>query len=183
MAIPTVSFLGGSLRQRSISRAAMLTAAAMAQEHEVCVEVLDVRELNLPMFIPDRGIEEYLPEQQAGINRLVDVCRRSDAMVWSSPTYHGTVSGVFKNAIDFIELLSKDSRPYLQGCAVGLIAINDNTPFTAMAHMAHELRAWLAPTQVTMTRVAFSDDLVCMDERVKKRLNRLVNELLAFVER
>jgi len=160
----------------------MLTAAAIAREHGVCVEVLDVRELNLPIFIPDREVEDFPPEQQAGIRYLLDVCRRSNAMVWSTPTYHGTISGVFKNAIDYIELLAHDSRPYLQGSAVGLIAVNDSTPFTAMAHIAHELRAWLAPTQVMLTRAAFADDLTCTDERSNKRLARLVNELLAFVK-
>jgi FMN reductase len=159
--------------------ASLLTAAAIAKERGITVEVLDVLELNLPTFIPNREIEAFALDQQPGIRHVLDVCRRSDAMIWSSPTYHGTMSDVIKNAIDFTELLANDSRPYLQGCAVGLVAVNDNTPFTTIAH---ELPAWLAPTKVMVTKATFAEDLICTDERCYTYLVRLVNELLAFVK-
>ena len=34
---------------------------------------------------------------------------QADAMIWSSPTYHGSVSGSFKNALDWLILLAENA--------------------------------------------------------------------------
>ncbi len=178
---PTLILLGGSLREHSRSRALLRTALTFAKERGIDAELLDLRELDLPMFLPDRLFEEYPIGKQDSIAHLVAAYRRAHAMIWASPTYHGTVSGVFKNALDFAELLAQDARPYLQGCAVGIIAVNDTSTLTAMSHCAHELRAWLAPTQVMANEQSFSEIHDLIDEQVKKRLARQVDELASFV--
>jgi FMN reductase len=104
-------------------------------------------------------------------------------MVWSSPTYHGTISGAFKNALDFMEFLADDQPAYLQGRAAGLIAIPDSTTFTAMINAVHELRAWLAPTQVVLSKQDFSPELTLNSERAQRRLARLAGELMDFGRR
>ncbi|MFC1466683.1 MAG: NADPH-dependent FMN reductase [Candidatus Brachytrichaceae bacterium NZ_4S206] len=175
--------LGGTLRERSYSRAALREALRIAAEHGAHTEILDLRELNLPMFVPDYGIEDYPAEHRAAIARLVEGCRRATAMLWASPTYHGTVSGVFKNAIDYIELLSDDQPAYLSGKAVGLIAINDSKTFSAMSNSVHELRAWLAPTHVQLSKSDFDGDMRLSSERAIRRMTRLINELLHFRSR
>jgi FMN reductase len=178
---PTLILLGGSLREHSRSRAMLRTSLAFAKERGVDAELLDLLELDLPMFLPDRAFEDYPIEKQDIIARLIAAYRRADAMIWASPTYHGTVSGVFKNAIDFAELLAQDARPYLQGCAVGIIAVNDTSTLTAMSHCVHDLRAWLAPTQIMATGKSFSEMRDLVDDRVKKRLAKQVDELVSFV--
>jgi FMN reductase len=179
----TLILLGGSLRVPSLSLRLLQTSFALLRDRGVQTELLDVRELDLPMYLPDRTIEAYPAEKQANITRLVDAFRRADAMIWACPTYHGTVSGVFKNALDYAELLAHDPRPYLQGCAVGVITINDTSTLTAMSHCVHELRAWLAPTQIMAKEHAFSEDHELIEERVKKRLARQADELVAFMAR
>jgi FMN reductase len=110
----------------------------------------------------------------------VDVCRRADAMLWCSPTYHGTVSGIFKNALDHIELLSDDARPYLQGRVVGLMAVADPLTFGAMVNAVYELRAWLAPTWVALDKNSFDNDFTLTGPAAQRRLTRLVNDILEF---
>src|SRR5215471_8997605 len=177
---PTLILLGGSLREHSRSRALLQTALTFAKERSIDAELIDLRELDLPMFLPDRMLEDYPIEKQDTIAYLVGAYRRAHAMIWASPTYHGTVSGVFKNAIDFAELLAHDARPYLQGCAVGIIAVNDSTTLTAMSHCVHELRAWLAPTQIMATEKSFSEKCELIDDRVKQRLAKQMDELISF---
>ena len=46
---------------------------------------------------------------------------RCDAMIWSSPTYHGSVSGSFKNALDWLILLAERTPPYLSNKPIGMI--------------------------------------------------------------
>ncbi len=42
-------------------------------------------------------------------------------MIWSSPTYHGSVSGSFKNALDWLILLAEHAPPYLSNKPIGLV--------------------------------------------------------------
>ncbi len=171
---------GGTLRENSRTRAALHTALGIAQAHGANIELLDLRELDLPMYVPDWAIEEYPPHQRASLTRFIDTCRRADAMLWASPTYHGTISGVLKNALDHIELMSDDTPPYLQGRAVGLIAVADSLTFGAMANAVYELRAWLAPTRVTLSRADFDANFRLANPRAERHLARLVDELLEF---
>lgn len=145
------------------------------------VEIADPRELNLPMFVPDFELKDYAPSH-LGIERLLASFRRADAMVWVSPTYHGTVSGVFKNMLDFAEFLSGDQAPYFQRLPVGLIAINDSTTFAAMRDCARELRAWLAPTHIELSDADFSCDFALSSEKSIGRVSRLIGELSTFVQ-
>ena len=61
-------------------------------------------------------------EYEAGSgSELVEAVRSADGVIISAPGYHGTISGLVKNALDYLEDLSRDTRPYLDGRAVGLI--------------------------------------------------------------
>jgi FMN reductase len=179
---PTLALLGGSLRQPSRSRVLLKVSLAFAKQRGLDAHLLDLQELDLPMFLPDRTLEEYPIAKQAAIAHLVARFRRAQVMIWACPTYHGTVSGVFKNAIDFAELLAQDAAPYLSGRAEGIISVNDTSTLTAMSHCVHELRAWLAPTQIMATKTAFSATCELIDERVKQRLARQIDELISFAE-
>ncbi|MFZ4508179.1 MAG: NADPH-dependent FMN reductase [Fimbriimonas sp.] len=172
--------IAGSLRVPSLSLATCKAIDELATGSGFRVEIADPRELRLPMYEPDFALEAYAPNHH-GIERLVELYRRADAMVWVSPTYHGTVSGVFKNMLDFAELLSGDARPYFQGRPVGLISINDSTTFAAMRDCARELRAWLAPTHIELDRSDFSSDHVLNSPKSQNRVARLIDELQGFV--
>lgn len=173
--------IAGSLRSPSYCLETCKAIKRMAETTEFDVEIVDPRELNLPMYVPDFELEDYAPHQ-AGIERLIEAYRKTDAMVWVSPTYHGTVSGVFKNMLDFAEFLSSDPQPYFQGKPVGLIAINDSTTFAAMRDCARELRAWLAPTHIELTKADFSNENSLASEKSHKRVTRLMAELATFVK-
>ncbi len=173
--------LGGTLRERSLSRAALAESLRVARERGATTELLDLRELALPMYVPDRRVEDYADEAgRKGIARLVDACRRASAFIWSSPCYHGTVAGVFKNALDHLELLGEDPAPYLAGKPVGLVAINDGKTFGAMSNSVHELRAWLAPTHVLLGKADFDATPAVSSDSGRRRLARQVDELLGF---
>jgi FMN reductase len=180
---PYIVGLGGSLRQPSRSLTALKETLGMAESHGAETVLLDLRALDLPMFVPTIPPEDYPPQCQRAILRLLDEVRRADGMIWSSPTYHGTVSGVFKNALDFYELLADDHHPYLTGKAIGLISINDSTTHAAMMNSVHELRAWLAPTQVTLHEHDFTPEFALDSERGKRRLARLAADVVEFGHR
>jgi FMN reductase len=172
--------LGGSLRVRSYSSAALGAAMAMANDLGFATETLDLRLLGLPMYVPDQALADYPLDQQPVVQHLVAALRGADVMLWSTPTYHGAMSGVFKNALDFMQLLADDERPYLQGCAVGLLTLSDSSPLGGMANCVQELRAWLAPTRVTLDSDDFSADMTLSSAAGRRRLQRLLTELRDF---
>lgn len=178
---PLLVGLGGTLRQKSRSRAALQAALAYAATKGAETELLDLRALNLPMYAPDFAITDYSPEYHAGLQHFIDTARRANLFVWATPCYHGTIAGVFKNALDHLELLCDDPQPYLTGKAVGLITINDSLPFEAMANAVYELRAWLAPARTTLSGEDFDPDpeLTLKLGRPQRRVQRIVDDLLS----
>jgi FMN reductase len=142
--------------------------------------LLDLRELNLPMYVPDLPLAGYPAAEQDSIRGYLHAVRCAHALIWASPTYHGTLSGVFKNALDMLELLCDDHPPYLSARAVGLIAVSDPKTFSAMSNAAHELRAWLAPTHVALGEADFNPDFTLRLGRPTLRVERMVSELLEF---
>ena len=113
--------LGGSLAEVSRSRAALRVALAGAEETGAETELLDLRELDLPMYSP--GAE---PGPEA--THLIEACYSADGLVWSSPMYQGTISGAFKNALDWlvggVEIVGKP------------IAVVNAMPRATLAHAA-----------------------------------------------
>jgi FMN reductase len=180
---PLIVGLGGSLRERSYSRAALREVLARVETLNGRAELLDLRALDLPMFVPGLALEGYPDRHRPSITHFIEACRRAEAMIWASPTYHGTVSGAFKNALDFMEWMRTDPAPYLTGRAVGLIVVPDNGTFAAMANSVHELRAWLAPTRLIFGALDFDDNLILKNEKQVRRADRLAGELIGFARK
>ena len=106
----------------------------------------------------------------------------ADALILAAPGYHGTVSGLVKNALDYLEDLAKDSRPYLHGRSVGLIATayGDQASMSTLLTMrsiVHALRGWPTPMGATVRTYPglFSPEGECLDDRARMQL-RLVGE-------
>jgi hypothetical protein len=83
--------VGGSLRAESTSRSALEAALDGAASSGASVELIWVRDLDLPFYTAERAIP-------AAAHQLAETAHDCDAMIWSSPTYHGSVSGSFKRA-------------------------------------------------------------------------------------
>src|ERR1017187_1858557 len=56
-------------------------------------------------------------ERPADVRRLLGALRRANGVILATPCYHGSVSGLLKNALDYVEDMA-------QGRAVGLIVSN-----------------------------------------------------------
>lgn len=145
--------IGGTMREGSTSLAALRRAVAAAARAGARTELLDLRELDLPIYDPGRSLADY----GRNVGRLVRAMRGADALLISGAAYHGTLAGISKNALDFGELLAGDAPPYLGGKVVGLIATRAGeraAPQTiaAMEHAVRALRGTVAPFAVPIGR-------------------------------
>ena len=136
--------IGGTVRPGSSTELALETAAAAARAEGVEVVTYDGAYLAaLPHY---RGPDWKESDGQ----EMIEAVRKADGVIIASPGYHGTVSGMVKNAIDYIEELANDRRPYLQGRPVGLIVTAfghqaANSGMTTLRTIAHSLRGWPTP--------------------------------------
>ena len=173
---PHVVGIGGTLRDGSTGLRALEIALTAAEEAGATTELLDLRELGLPMYEPGKPLEEF----GEGAERLVEAMCGADAMLWSTAAYHGTLAGVTKNALDFAQFLARDEKPYLQDKVVGLIATAGGSmaavnAINAMVNVVHALRGVAAPLSVPVTQPwrVFDDEGNLNDEGVAGRLESL----------
>ncbi|WP_187335936.1 NADPH-dependent FMN reductase [Novosphingopyxis iocasae] len=168
--------IGGTVSSPSSTEMALRAATQPAIEAGAHVDVFGGEYLSdLPFY---RG-----PGHAKDTGReMVEAVRQSDALILAAPGYHGTVSGLVKNALDYLEDLAKDSRPYLHGRSVGLIATayGDQASMSTLLTMrsiVHALRGWPTPMGATVRTYPglFSPEGECLDDRARMQL-RLVGE-------
>jgi FMN reductase len=108
--------IGGTTRANSSTERALAGALRAAEALGARTRLFGAKAIDLPMFAPEKA------DRTQAARQFVEEIRRADGLILASPGYHGGVSGLVKNAIDYTEDMSGDRNPYLQGRAVGLIA-------------------------------------------------------------
>ena len=88
----------GSLRPDSFTRMALAEALEGAAERGAATQLIDLREYQLPFVTTTDGPEQQLP----GVIQLRAEARSADGIILATPEYHGTFSGVLKNALDLM---------------------------------------------------------------------------------
>jgi FMN reductase len=140
----TIVGLGGSLARTSRSLAALRIALDGAGAAGAATKLFDLRELDLPMYNPD---DEREPPPAA--STLIEACHGADGMLWSSPMYQGTISGRFKNALDWLHALGSREPPFLHDEVIGLISAAGGTQglqaINTMEFAVRALRGWAVP--------------------------------------
>ena len=176
--------LGGSLRETSRSRAALEVALDGAASRGATVALLDLRELGLPMYRPDLEVDP--PSVVSG---LLEACYEADGMLWSSPMYNGSVSGSFKNAIDWLHMLGSREPSFLHDEVIGLISAAGGTQglqvVNTMEFSVRSLRAWAVPYVVPVAQATgvFADSGDVQNRAVEQQLRLLGEEVVRVAER
>jgi FMN reductase len=154
--------LGGSLAGTSRSLAALRVALDGAAEAGAATTLLNLRELDLPMHNPD-----HEGEPPPAATTLMEACYGAKGMLWSSPMYQGTISGAFKNALDWLHALGSREPPFLHDQVIGLISAAGGTQglqaintmeFAVRRFAAGPSRTWFRspPRTASSTRKAAS---------------------------
>lgn len=168
--------IGGSLAASSSSLAALKIAVEGAAEGGAMTELFDLRELDLPMYVPNAPATD-------SVQRLCEAVYEADGLLWSSPLYHGTISGVFKNALDWLELLGERRPAYLTDKVVGLISTAGGTQglqaVNTMEFIVRALRGWSVPLVIPIPQAwrVFDDEGKVSDPKIAEQLRSLGREV------
>jgi FMN reductase len=177
--------VGGSRREGSTAAHALRVALEGARAAGAQVEMITPASLPLPLFDGTYTLDGYTAEERRRITTLLEATRRAHGLILASPTYHNIISGAVKNMLDFLELLKDDPSPRLEGKVVGLVAVQGgtsgtgNNTLTTMLLAARAMRAWVAPTMVSLpgSRSAFDDAGQPIDASFTQRLQALGAEV------
>jgi FMN reductase len=179
--VPKIVGLGGSLARVSRSRTALRRALEGAEAAGADTELLDLRELDLPMYNPD------LADPTEAVEHLIESCYSADAMIWSSPLYQGTISGAFKNALDWLILLGRRDPPYLHDEVIGLVSAAGGAQglqaINTMEFSVRALRGWAVPYVVPLAGDVFDADGRIVEQGVEQQLDTLGREVARVAER
>lgn len=124
--------IAGSLRKDSYSQLALEVAAQRLQALGADVEILDLRQMQLPFCDGGDDYSEY-PD----VEKLQNAVKNADGLVLATPEYHGSVSGVLKNALD---LMSFDQ---LSGKLTGLISVLGGQPNSNALNDLRVIMRWV----------------------------------------
>jgi FMN reductase len=141
---PRIVGIGGTTRPGSTSETALRHALAVAERMGATTEMISGPLLDLPNYDPG---DEH---RSLSARRLVQSLRRADGIILSTPSYHGAISGMIKNALDYVEDMRDDPRPYFDGRGVGMIVCAHGiqalgTTLASTRAIVHALRGWPTP--------------------------------------
>ena len=176
-----IVIIGGTSRAGSSTEKALRLVARTAEAQGAHVTLFTGEALNLPHFAPERQ------ERTETAAAMIAALRAADGVFLGSPGYHGGLSGLVKNALDYTEDMSKDDRPYFDGRAVGCLATGSgwqgaNATLSSLRQITHALRGWPCPLGVAMNtrEPVFNAQGECLVPEVRSQLEAMTHQVLGF---
>jgi FMN reductase len=179
--VPFVVGLGGTLRADSSTERAVRYCLESVERQGGRTRMFAGPDLELPMYAP------HSLERTPAALEFVSALRDADAVVVGSPGYHGAISGLVKNALDYIEDLREDPRVYLDNTPWGCISCAYGWQAAVgtlgqLRSIGHALRAWPTPLGVAINSAdkIWSETGELADGTVRGQLEMLATQLLTF---
>jgi FMN reductase len=177
---PLILGLSGSPRMPSSTDQALRIALRYARAHGADTELLAGGDLQFPIFGSADAISP-------AVRRFLDLYRRCDGLMLASPGYHGSISGLLKNAIDYTDLLRETNCAYLDGKAVGCIVCAygwqaTGTTLVTLRSIVHALRGWPTPLGIAInsSQPFTDDDGNCLDGALNAQLDTVARQVVEF---
>ncbi|HEX7848409.1 MAG TPA: NADPH-dependent FMN reductase [Sphingomonas sp.] len=179
---PLIVGIGGTIGAVSSTERALRIALDAVEREGFATRLFGGEDMaRLPLYDP-RAASRTSQERE-----FVDAVRKASGVIIASPGYHGSLSGVVKNALDLLEETAKDARPYLADMPVGLIATAygwqaTGSTIAALRSIVHALRGWPTPfaaainTQITQ----FDDQGGVTDAAVLEQLCLIGRQVARF---
>lgn len=138
----------------------------------------------LPMYSPEDQTRSQAQRD------FIQAVKDADGIILATPAYHAGMSGLMKNAVDLLEDLRGDSRPYLHDRAVGCIVTafgwqGAGTTLTSVRTIVHALRGWPTPLGITINTAerVFDENGACIDHRLQAQMSMLAAQVVGFADK
>ena len=175
--IPVI--LGSIRRNRESFKVAQFAIGCLEKRHGVATQLLDLKELNLPMMEERLRFRNDAP---SSITEFSQTVSRADAIVIVTPEYNGGYPGVLKNALDYL-------KPEYKRKPFGIITVSAAESggvlcLTALRQVILHLGGIPIPATFPFPRVQelFDSEAQPSDPAFLQRATAYFDELLWFTE-
>jgi FMN reductase len=177
--MPLIVGVGGTPKENSTTEQALRVVLDSARRGGAQTRMFGGEYLaSLPLYLTANS-------KSAG-RELVDSVREADGVIVASPSYHGSISGALKNALDYLEETARDARVYLDGLPVGLIVTAygwqaTGSTLSTLRSIVHALRGWPTPlgAAINTSGEVFSGG-VCPDPKAAAQLDGVGRQVAEF---
>ena len=175
MSATPIKILGLSGSYGLTSKNGLLLSAALdeCKKQGAEVHIWDLVEKPLPLV----GAEGSW--QDANVKEFQALATECDGYILTSPEYHGTMSGVMKNTLDWVY------KDHVGGKAFGLMStlggISNSNTLNHMRIAVRWIHGWCVPEQVAVGKVkeAFDEDNNLADTDVAERVVGLAQSVVS----
>lgn len=173
---PRILILYGSLRPHSFSRKLALEAERILRRLGAETRVFDPHEL---------PILDSVPASHPKVQELRELSLWSEGQVWVSPERHGTITGVFKNQIDWLPLEEGSVRP-TQGRTLAVMQVCGGSQSFNVVNTLRVLGRWMRmvtiPNQSSVAKAwqEFDEDGRMKPSSYYDRVVDVMEELFKF---
>lgn len=179
---PYILGLGGTTNPESLTETVIRCGLEFAKELGADIGFLGGAALQLPLY-------GYGHEKSFLAESLIEEIRRADGLIIASPGYHGAVSGLMKNALDYLEENRDDVRPYLTHRAVGCIGVAagwqaGTATLIGLRSIVHALRGWPTPLGVVVnsSEIVIDEPGVISDLKVREQLMIMSGQIIQLCQ-
>ena len=163
----------GSLRTDSYSALALQQAIDRVRALGAEAEIIDLREIKLPFC---DGGDEY--PDYPDVETMREKVKAADGLILATPEYHGSVSGVMKNALDLM------SFEHLSGKVTGVISVlggqSNSNALNDLRIIVRWVHGWVIPEQIAVGQAwqAFDSSGKVKDEKLGQRFDAFAQSLV-----
>ncbi len=167
----------GSLERRTESTSGLLSRyfSERLETLGIQTDIFTLADSGIPLF------DVTLTKTPVAVERMTQMFRDADLHFWLAPLYHGSIPGVMKNCLDWLEVTANTYEPYLTDKTVGLVCWADGLQamqgINTMDAIAKSLRAWPLPFSVPILRSSLfdSENKTKISEFYSGKLDRLIS--------
>jgi FMN reductase len=167
----------GSIRKGSYTRLALALALRGVEEAGAQTELIDLRDYRV-IFCDGKEDESLYPED---VFKLREAVRRAQGIILATPEYHGSYSGVLKNALDLMGFEEFEGKMLaLVGVSGGRMGASG--AMHSLRDVGRALHAWVIPEQASVQQAwqMFDEQGHCKDAETEKRLKEVGRQVVRF---
>jgi len=171
-----VLFISGSNRSGATSAKLLRYMAEVSRRKGADADVFDLWENPVPLYSPDAE------QGEPNVTALLAAAQQADAIVLGGPEYHGSISGVLKNALDYMGSAHVSGKPVLSvSSSGGSVAVSSLTQLQTIVRNLHGINSpeWIS---IGGEQRHFSPDGAPQQEAVRQRVERALDTLLALTK-
>ena len=181
--------LAGSLRKDSFNKKLIRLAAKAAEQSGAKVTLVDLKDYPLAPYDGDDEKNSGVPENGQKLKKLF---MEYDGFMFASPEYNSSISGTFKNVIDWVSRPEKSDPSPMPAFRGKWAAIMSASPgalggLRGLVHLRqilNNINVHVIPEQVTISKAqdAF-DDAGNLGEKEQKKVEDLAGAFVSFLEK